>query len=234
MPQAKQEIREQIWNTMEEQKVVAFPFPPQGRIPNFRGAAKAADLFMQQPFWQDAATMKSNPDSPQKPVRARALKSGKRIFMAVPRLREEKPFREVIVDEQTDINKAVTIKGYMANGEPRSVEDMPKIDIVIAGSVAVHRDGRRVGKGGGYSDIEFALAREAGKITEDTLIVTTVHPLQVVEYDLPFEAHDVPLDYIITPDEVIATNTDYDRPEGIIREILTDKYLKEIPVLESN
>ena len=36
--------------------------------------------------------MKANPDSPQWPVRQRALEDGKRIFMAVPRLADPDPF----------------------------------------------------------------------------------------------------------------------------------------------
>ncbi|UCH21360.1 MAG: hypothetical protein JSU83_23150 [Deltaproteobacteria bacterium] len=38
-----------------------------------------------------------------------------------------------------------------------------------------------MGKGGGYSDLEYALVKEAGLIKNDTPIVTTVHALQVVE-----------------------------------------------------
>ena len=34
------------------------------------------------------------------------------------------------------------------------------------------------GKGGGYSDLEYALCRQAGLVDEDTLIVTTVHSMQ--------------------------------------------------------
>ncbi len=39
-----------------------------------------------------AATLKANPDSPQWPVRQRALEDGKLLFMAVPRLAEPEPF----------------------------------------------------------------------------------------------------------------------------------------------
>ena len=39
-----------------------------------------------------AGTVKSNPDSPQLPVRVRALKDGKLVYMAVPRLAEPDPF----------------------------------------------------------------------------------------------------------------------------------------------
>ena len=51
--------------------------------------------------------------------------------------------------------------------------------------MAVNRDGVRLGKGAGYSDLEVALLQEAGLIDRDTTIVTTVHALQVVDIALP-------------------------------------------------
>jgi 5-formyltetrahydrofolate cyclo-ligase len=42
--------------------------------------------------------------------------------------------------------------------------------------VAVNRQGARVGKGGGFSDLEFALLVEAGLVGTDTVVATTVHP----------------------------------------------------------
>ena len=42
------------------------------------------------------------------------------------------------------------------------------MDLVICGSVAVNRQGARVGKGGGFADLEFALLVEAGLIGTDT------------------------------------------------------------------
>lgn len=52
--------------------------------------------------------------------------------------------------------------------------------MVVCGSVAVNRRGTRLGKGAGYSDIEVALLQEAGLIGPSTVIMTTVHPPQVV------------------------------------------------------
>lgn len=227
----KQEIRNRIWNELNDSGQGAFPFPLEGRIPNFRGSRSAAELLSRQDFWKNSITIKANPDSPQKRVRELALEDAKTIFMAVPKLRDDHPFRKLDPEMISDVKKATSIRGSMENGLPVSIDDMPHIDLIIAGSVAVHRDGRRVGKGGGYSDIEFALARHSGKITEETLIVTTVHPIQIVEDDIPKEEHDIPVDFIVTPDEVIETDTRYSRPEGIIPEILSKEYSESIPCL---
>ncbi|MDZ7692952.1 MAG: 5-formyltetrahydrofolate cyclo-ligase [Balneolaceae bacterium] len=228
----KDQLRNNTWQLMTDRNVGAFPFPLEGRIPNFKGSNDAARLLQTLDIWKRAKTVKANPDAPQLKARELALKDGKHLFMAVPRLRDEHPFREITPPANIKPRKAVSISGSQKYGKPRGVEELPHIDLIIAGSVAVHSDGRRVGKGGGYSDLEFALAREAGKITENTVIVSTVHSLQLSEENLPFEDHDIPLDYIITPDEVIETNTTYARPKGIIPGILSDEYLDDIPALE--
>ena len=72
------------------------------------------------------------------------------------------------------------------------------------GCVAAGEDGARLGKGGGFADLEFALASAAGLIGPDTVCVTTVHELQVSAAGaIPLTGHDVPLDFIVTPDRVI-------------------------------
>ena len=116
---------------------------------------------------------------------------------------------------------------------------MLPIDLVIAGSVAVTRDGARLGKGGGYpstssghrSDLEFALAHQAGLIGEATPVVTTVHASQVIERPITMTRHDVALNYIVTPQEVIATGQSYSQPAGIYWDELPPEKLDAIPVL---
>ncbi|WP_309436916.1 5-formyltetrahydrofolate cyclo-ligase, partial [Bacillus paralicheniformis] len=78
------------------------------------------------------------------------------------------------------------------------VDELQPIDVVICGSVAVNRDSARLGKGAGYADIEVALLHEAGLITPATVIVTTVHPLQIVDGDLPETSHDFRVDLVVT------------------------------------
>lgn len=227
----KQQIRERVWKELRDKKAGAFPFPLEGRIPNFRGSSEAAGLISARDFWKNAGVIKANPDSPQKRVREIALEQGKTIFMAVPKLRDKYPFRKLEPGRIDEIKKAASISGSTEYGIPSSPVDMPMIDLIIAGSVAVHRDGRRIGKGGGYSDLEFALAKHYGLITYKTVIVSTVHPLQIVEDDIPVEPHDIPLDYIVTPHEVIETSTPYSRPDGIIPHLLSQEYRDSIPCL---
>jgi 5-formyltetrahydrofolate cyclo-ligase len=68
---AKQAVRERIWALLERERVARFP-GATGRIPNFAGAPAAAAQLASLPAWRAARVVKSNPDAPQLPVRARA------------------------------------------------------------------------------------------------------------------------------------------------------------------
>ena len=80
---------------MEEQNLVSFPRPIQGRIPNFIGANVAAEKLEELYAWRKARIIKSNPDAPQKWVREKALRHRKTVYMAVPRLKEERCFLKI-------------------------------------------------------------------------------------------------------------------------------------------
>ena len=80
-----------MWAELDQPGVARFP-KPANRIPNFVGAEAAARRLADTDEWVAAATVKSNPDSPQWPVRTRALQDGKVVYMAVPRLAEADPF----------------------------------------------------------------------------------------------------------------------------------------------
>jgi 5-formyltetrahydrofolate cyclo-ligase len=229
----KQALREEIWRAMTVQKVARFP-GAQGRIPNFIGAEAAAKHLTTLPAWRTARALKCNPDAPQRPVRYAALQAGKVVYMAVPRLRELKPF--IALDpallDPSGLWHASSIRGAFAGGKPVALEEMQPIDLIVAGSVAVSRNGARLGKGGGYSDLEYALCRQAGLTRSDTPIVSTVHLVQVVsEGSIEMTAHDIALSWFATPEGLVETCRHYPSPQGILWDDLGEK-LDEIPVLQ--
>jgi 5-formyltetrahydrofolate cyclo-ligase len=227
----KQGLRERIWDELEESGVARFPYPPHGRIPNVAGAADAADRLAELEAWASADVLKSNPDSPQLPVRRRALHAGKPLYVAVPRLREEQCFLRLDPAAIDDVDHATTVGGAAEVGDPVAPDEMDAVDLIVAGSVAVTEDGARVGKGEGYSDLEFAILREVGLVDDDTTTVTTVHELQMVDESVPTTARDVPMDWIVTPERVIETGAG-DKPTGIDWERLDDDRVEEIPILQ--
>jgi 5-formyltetrahydrofolate cyclo-ligase len=110
------------------------------------------------------------------------------------------------------------------------VAQLRPVDLVVCGSVAVNREGARVGKGGGFSDLEFALLVEAGLIGPDTVVATTVHPLQVLEGPLPETGHDFRLDLIVAGEEVIRCRRPR-RPLGVLWDHLDPAKVAAIPAL---
>jgi 5-formyltetrahydrofolate cyclo-ligase len=229
----KDQIREHVWKLLRKQKVARFP-GAEGRIPNFIGAEACAKQLSEATYWKAAKVLKINPDSPQRAIRHRALAEGKIIYMAVPRLRSDKPFIELDPKKlECSPYTASSIKGAGQHGRPVRLEEVRKIDLVVCGSVAVNRRGARVGKGGGYSDLEFALLTEQKKIAASTPIVTSVHPLQIVDEEIPMTDHDIPLSAIITPTEIIETRSPSRRPKGIYWNVLARAKIADIPVLEA-
>ncbi len=218
---------------MDREGVSRFP-GAEGRIPNFAGAKLAAERSPATGLWKRAQVIKANPDSPQTHARRRALEEGKTLVMAVPRLRDPHPFR--LLDPRKlsakQVGEAATIKGALRHGRVVAVDELPEIDLVLCGSVGVNLRGARVGKGGGFSDLEYGLLIEAGKIDDHTIVATTAHPIQILREHLMMTAHDLPVDLIATPRAVIEVEREYERPRGILWDHLQPPQIHEIPILE--
>src|ERR1035437_5105876 len=91
--EAKQAIRERVWELLEREHVTEPGV--RGYIPAFAGAELAAGLLAGTPAWKAARVIKAVPDRAQQPVRERAPRDGKLLYMAVPRLAEDPPFYEL-------------------------------------------------------------------------------------------------------------------------------------------
>jgi 5-formyltetrahydrofolate cyclo-ligase len=230
---AKAALREAVWRDLSRPGIARVPKPP-GRIPNFVGAEAAADRLAGVDAWRRAATVKANPDSPQWPVRARALADGKLLYMAVPRLARANPF--FLLDPariDVDPRAASSIKGASAHATTVDVGELVPVDLVVTGCVAVDEGGARLGKGGGFSDLELAVAAEAGLVDEDTVVVTTVHERQVLlAGSIPTTGHDLHVDLVVTPDRVFECSRagDWARPRLHWDELTAEK-VAAIPLL---
>lgn len=228
---SKQDLREATWRLLEVHRAARFP-GAKGRIPNFVGAERAAVTLASLPVWKRARVIKVNPDAPQIPVRRQALREGKIVYMAVPKLRDEECFIELDPSRLgKNLARAATIQGADRFGRRVRVEEVKPLDLIVCGSVAVDGQGGRVGKGGGYSDLEFGLLREAGVVGARTPIVTTVHALQVVPHAIIMLPHDIPVDWIVTPEGPLRCGTRHPKPRGIYWEHLSEEKIAAIPVL---
>lgn len=221
----KDKIRREIWSLLLERGAVRRD--PFWRIPDFLGKEEAARRASSLDIFREAEVVLINPDSAQRPLRELALRDGKIVYMPTPRLRRGFLRLDPSEIDPRRFREASTIRGAFRYGKilmPWEIED--EIDLVVEGSVAVSPDGSRLGKGGGYGDLEYAIVRELGF---DPPVLTTVHDLQIVE-KIPRERHDAPVDLIATPTKVLRCNP-RERPEGIIWELAKSK-MSEIPWLK--
>jgi 5-formyltetrahydrofolate cyclo-ligase len=209
----KEQLRGDIWRLLEQKKVVIFPLPVFGRIPNFVGSDEAANLARTLPEWKKAKVIFANPDYAQKKIREFALKEGKILIMASPRLR----FGFLLIDPQKAKGKeevASTIKGAFRYGQSAGSpaaggigKNMPRPDLIMTDCVAVDSLGWRLGKGGGYGDIEIKRIKDQFGAINHTVhsgeipVLTTIHPLQMVE-TVPHLDHDTKVDIIVTPERI--------------------------------
>jgi 5-formyltetrahydrofolate cyclo-ligase len=233
---AKAALRQEVWAAMRAARVARFP-GATGRIPNFTGAEAAAERLRATPAWQAAATLKANPDAAQWPVRQRALEDGKTVYMAVPRLAGSEPFFALDPAHLSEPpRQAASISGASRSARRVTLAELSPVDLVVMGCVAAGEDGARLGKGGGFADLEYALASAAGLIGPGTVTVTTVHELQVrAAGTVPLTSHDVPVDFIVTPERVIDCRARHGpRPAaGLCWQDLTEEKIAAIPLLSA-
>lgn len=229
----KEALRERIWRLLEERGLARPPMPVKGRIPNFVGAERACELASSTEEFSGAGVIKVNPDSPQAFIRYLALREGKTLVVPSPRLRsgflildpEEIPSRA--------LREAATIRGAFRWGRIATPEEIPRVDLVVVGSVAVNLKGSRVGKGGGYADLEYGLLRSLGKAGDSTPVITTVHEVQVVDDETPMEPHDLPVDVVVTDKRILRVERVYPKPQGIYWDLIGCERILEIPVLRA-
>lgn len=197
MNDTKESVRKMIWELMEEEGISRSN--SIGRIPDFHGSGRAADLLQNSIEWNEAVTIFVSPDTAQRKVRENALYDGKLLIMASPKLLKGYIVLELSHGEGCE-KEASTIEGAFKYG--KKLEIFPKVDMVVEGSVAVDKCGGRLGKGGGYGDMEISNLQYQKAIDFTTPIVSTVHEKQMIKR-VPLESHDQKINMVVTPARVL-------------------------------
>lgn len=235
----KRSIRLGTWQKIKDQKLSPLRrFSVFNKIPNYVGADKAAELLAETEEFKKAKKVKVNIDLAQEPVKVEVIKAHKTLFVP-PAQKSSNVYAKIKNCNPDEVDLATQKKIIKLQGEEDTYEEIDingieKLDMVVVGSCAVSRQGHRIGKGNGYVDLDVGILTYLGGITKDTLIVTTVHDVQV--YDtLPenlFQSYDLILDMIVTPTEVIRVSKRLHRPEGIEWNLLSSRRLEIVPVLK--
>lgn len=214
---AKHAVRSRAWAALRAAGAARFP-GVEGRIPNFVGAEAAAAAWAAHPWFAAARAFKVNPDSPARPLRAAILRSERLLVVATPRLTAAEPF---FVLDPARIPpsawwEASSQAGAARWGVPCAADALPPIDFIAIGAVALSPDGARVGKGGGFAELEWALLHEHAKVGPGTRVVSLAHPAQVcAPGEIPMDSHDLPLDAYALPTGVVEVAAPLPRPAGV-------------------
>lgn len=233
----KRTIRLETWHKIKELKPLRR-YSVFNKIPNFVGSEKAAELLAETEEFKNANSIKVNIDMAQEPIKLEVVKHHKTLFVP-PAQKSPNVYAKIknCNPDELDLvtqKKIIKLQGSEDTFEEIDINGIEKLDMVVVGSCAVDRLGHRIGKGNGYVDLDVGILIYLGVITKDTLIVTTVHDLQVYE-TLPenlFKTYDLPLDLIVTPTEVIRVEKRLTRPAGIEWNLLSSRRLEIVPVLK--
>lgn len=224
----KADARTYVWDRLQDEKLAAFPFPPHGRIPNFKGSAAAARRLFEVPVFATAKRLKINPDSAQSAVRAEALLRGIDVYVPTPKLAGGFWCIEARTVPHDAIRQAAAMSTMQRWAKPVALKDLPQMDAIVSGSVAVTARGKRCGKGAGYADREYGILLELGH--KPVPVATTVHDVQLVD-DFPQVGTDEPLSLIVTSTQIVEITSPPDAPRGIDWDATTDEDLAQMPVL---
>ncbi|CAJ1048796.1 methenyltetrahydrofolate synthase domain-containing protein isoform X3 [Xyrichtys novacula] len=231
----KWDIRQKVWDYIEEKNLANFPRPVHNRIPNFKGAFTACSKVSELQVFSKTSEVKVDPDKPLEGARMAVLQAQKTLLVPTPRLRTGL-FNKITPPQgatKEQLRICASAQGVKDFSVPVGLDAKVKVDLVVVGSVAVSETGVRIGKGEGFADMEYGMMVSMGAVNESTVVVAIVHDCQVV--DIPEElreSHDLTVDYILTPTRVIQTNCKFPKPQGIIWTKLNTEKLQKIPILK--
>ncbi len=157
------EIREQLWSDLVRQNACAYPMPPHGHNPNFKGARAAAKNLMLHPVLAAASVVLVGMEAALQAVREEILARGKTLI--VPHKSQRDAYWQI-----RDAPKAAArIPKFSVYGTPCTLIG---IEAVVLASVVVDRSGGRLAKG-------FGFGAHGSPVVAPTL--TVAHELMVVE-----------------------------------------------------
>lgn len=230
----KTDIREKIWNFMDKNQISPV-YSPFGKIPNFKDADTAGHLLTTLDVFKTATNIKVDPDKPLQAARFAVLKSGKTLLVPTPRHRPGLLTKFALPENSDDetLLKCASRQGAAEHSVHIELDEPIKIDLLVVGCVAVSPKGWRIGKGSGFSDLEYAMLVSNGALSPSVPVVAIVHDSQIVDLaESLFDVHDVAVDYIVTPTRVVQCSGAKPRPAGINWPLLAPERLDRLQILK--
>jgi 5-formyltetrahydrofolate cyclo-ligase len=231
---AQRFVREKVWTALRgvARPDSRFHWDFGSFIADFEGSDICSERLRAFDSWTSSDLVFITPDNSTEAVRRAALSDGKACLMTTYGIRrgflvldpEDLPANEVAY--------AATLDGMDHYGRPVDLDEVAKlghIGLLVTGGSAVNYEGLRIGKGHGYFDLEWALLSEVSSTDESTEIVDIVHDCQVVDLDLAALAHDVRVDWIVTPTRTIRVKGPARMPGRVRWELIGGTEFELIP-----
>ncbi len=136
------ELREQIWSNLVRENAAAYPMPPHGHNPNFKGARAAAANLMLHPTLKASSVVLVGMEAALLPLREMILEAEKTLI--VPHRTKKDAFWKL---ENTP-KKAAKIGNFHLFG---SSCDLTGVQCAVIASVAIDAGGNRLSKGFGFA-----------------------------------------------------------------------------------
>ncbi|MGH3197464.1 MAG: 5-formyltetrahydrofolate cyclo-ligase [Streptosporangiaceae bacterium] len=226
--------REKVWAAFRD---VAHPdsrfhWDFSSFIADFAGSEHCVDRVRALPAWSGSALLFITPDNSTELVRRAAMADGKPFLMTTYGIRRGFLALDPRDVPEPDRSYAATLDGMDRYARPADLEDISqagRVGLLITGGSAVNLSGHRMSKGHGYFDLEWALLSKIGVVDESSEIVDVVHDCQLVDIDTAAAAHDVPVDWIITPTRTIRADFPARPPGRVYWDLLRGTELASVP-----
>jgi 5-formyltetrahydrofolate cyclo-ligase len=184
------DIREDIWTNLIKENAAAYPLPPYGHNPNFKGSSEAATLLLEEllkrGMIKPGDTVLSYPDYVLKQLRKGLLHAG--INVVVP-AKFGKGYR-LVTASAINAEEGSSISGAEKVGV--TIKDLPELKMTFVACVALTEKGYYIHKGYGF---------HLSESSQSLLSATIIHPLQMVK-ELESE---LKVNLFATPEKVVSS-----------------------------
>jgi 5-formyltetrahydrofolate cyclo-ligase len=156
------ELREQIWSSLVKQNAAAYPIPPHGHNPNFKGARAAAKNLMLHPILKSSSIVLVGMEAALLPLREMILEAEKTLI--VPHRTKKDAFWKL----EHVPKKAAKIGNFHLFG---SSCDLAGVDCAVIASVAIDAFGNRLSKGFGFAAHGAPIAVPTFSIVHEVMLL---------------------------------------------------------------
>lgn len=190
---------------------------------------KAAQKLRGRTLYHESETVFATPANSLYQARINCLIDGKNLVMPGPSIREGfylLPARSIPFK---DLPAAVTYRGLAKKGQLLKIDAIAELSIglLLTGSLAVDREGGRIGDGNGFFDLCCAILQELGALQQEWSVMTFIREDQISTDLLPQDTWDIKIAGAITQTGIHVFNPPFQKSR-IFWDVLPTDRIKRI------